>query len=243
MQLDFASREITIKLVYYGPALSGKTTNLVALHARAGSDTRGRLMTLETQDDRTLFFDLLPLTFKSKDGDFSLRIKLFTVPGQPIHAATRKLVLQGADGVALIVDSRISETNRNAEAFLDLRQNLKESGIDIKKMPLVIQFNKRDMPDIRTDEELVRLASKGNEPVFRAIATRGVGVVETFICLLWLTWRSLDQSHQLAKKLSIDGEEMVKTAAQQLGVATPFRDLIATRMGAVGANVLPGGTP
>jgi signal recognition particle receptor subunit beta len=242
VQLDFASREITIKLVYYGPALSGKTTNLVALHARAGSDTRGRLMTLETQDDRTLFFDLLPLTFKSKDGDLSLRIKLFTVPGQPIHAATRKLVLQGADGVALIVDSRISETNRNAEAFVDLRNNLKESGIDIRKMPLVIQFNKRDMPDIRSDEELVRLASRGAEPVFRAIATRGVGVVETFVCLLWLTWRSLDQSHQLAKKLSIDGDEMVKTAAQQLGVTTPFRELIATRMGAVGSTTLPGGT-
>lgn len=242
MQLDFASREITIKLVYYGPALSGKTTNLVAMHARAGADTRGRLMTLETQDDRTLFFDLLPLTFRSKDGDFSLRIKLFTVPGQPIHAATRKLVLQGADGVALIVDSRISETNRNAEAFLDLRQNLKESGIEISRMPLVIQFNKRDMPDIRTDEELVRLATRGKEPVFRAIATRGIGVVETFICLLWLTWRSLDQSHQLAKKLSIDGEDMVRTAAQQLGVTTPFRELIATRMGAVGSDALPGGT-
>jgi hypothetical protein len=128
VQLDFASREITIKLVYYGPALSGKTTNLVALHARAGSDTRGRLMTLETQDDRTLFFDLLPLTFKSKDGDFSLRIKLFTVPGQPIHAATRKLVLQGADGVAFIADSRTAETGRTAESYLDLRKNLKDAG-------------------------------------------------------------------------------------------------------------------
>lgn len=243
MQLDFASREITIKLVYYGPALSGKTTNLVALHARAGSDTRGRLMTLETQDDRTLFFDLLPLTFKSKDGDFSLRIKLFTVPGQPIHAATRKLVLQGADGVAFIADSRTAETNRTAESYLDLRQNLKDSGIEIKKMPVVIQFNKRDLPDIRTDDELARLAQKSAEPVFRAVATRGIGVVETFVCLLWMTWRSLDQSHQLAKKLSIDGDEMVKTAAQQLGVTTPYRELIATRMGAIGANAIPGGTP
>ncbi|TKC97048.1 GTP-binding protein [Polyangium fumosum] len=243
MQLDFASREISIKLVYYGPALSGKTTNLVALHSRAGADARGRLMTLETQDDRTLFFDLLPLTFRSKDGDVSLRIKLFTVPGQPIHAATRRLVLQGADGVALIADSRISETQRNADAFLDLRQNLRDNGIEISKMPLVIQFNKRDLPDIRSDEELARLASRGKEPVFRAVATRGIGVVETFVCLLWSTWRSLDQSHQLSRKLSIDGDDLVSTAAQQLGVTTPFRELIAARMGGRMAGAAPGGAP
>lgn len=243
MQLDFASREISIKLVYYGPALSGKTTNLVALHGRAGTDARGRLMTLETQDDRTLFFDLLPLTFRSKDGDVSLRIKLFTVPGQPIHAATRRLVLQGADGVALIADSRVSETQRNADAFLDLRQNLRDNGIEISKMPLVIQFNKRDLPDIRSDEELARLASRGKEPVFRAVATRGIGVVETFVCLLWLTWRSLDQSHQLSRKLSIDGDDLVATAAQQLGVTTPFRELIAARMGGRAAGAAPGGAP
>jgi mutual gliding-motility protein MglA len=243
VQLDFAAREVTIKLVYYGPALSGKTTNLVALHGRAGPDARGRLMTLETQDDRTLFFDLLPLTFRSKDGETSLRLKLFTVPGQPIHAATRRLVLQGADGVALIVDSRVSETQRNADAFLDLRQNLRDNGIEISRMPLVIQFNKRDLPDIRSDEELAKLAARGKEPVFRAVATRGIGVVETFVCLLWLTWRSLDQSHQLSRKLSIDGEELVTTAARQLGVTTPFRELIAARMGASGANAAPGGGP
>jgi hypothetical protein len=231
VQLDFAAREVTIKLVYYGPALSGKTTNLVSLHAQAGADTRGRLMTLETQDDRTLFFDLLPLTFRAKDGDVSLRIKLFTVPGQPIHAATRRLVLQGADGVALIADSRVSETQRNAEAFFDLRQNLRDNGIELSKMPLVIQFNKRDLPEIRSDEELSRLAMRGKEPVFRAIATQGVGVVETFVGLLHLTWQTLENTHQLSKKLSIDGEELVSNAARQLGVTTPVRDLLARRMG------------
>src|SRR5688500_11166949 len=145
-------------------------------------------MTLETQDDRTLFFDLLPLTFRAKDGDVSLRLKLFTVPGQPIHAATRRLVLQGADGIALIADSRVSETQRNAESFFDLRQNLRDNGLDLSKMPLVIQFNKRDLPEIRTDQELEQLAHRGKEPVFRAIATRGVGTVETFVGLLHLTW-------------------------------------------------------
>ena len=231
MQLDFSAREVTIKLVYYGPALSGKTTNLVSLHGIAGSDSRGRLMTLETQDDRTLFFDLLPLTFRARDGDVSLRIKLFTVPGQPIHAATRRLVLQGADGVALIADSRVSETQHNAEAFFDLRQNLRNNGLELAKMPLVIQFNKRDLPDIRTETELAQLASKGREPVYLAIATTGTGVVETFMGLLHLTWDTLDKTHQLAKKLAIDGETLLTNAAGQLGVDTPIAALLARRVG------------
>jgi signal recognition particle receptor subunit beta len=231
VQLDFSAREVTIKLVYYGPALSGKTTNLVSLHGIAGADSRGRLMTLETQDDRTLFFDLLPLTFRARDGDVSLRIKLFTVPGQPIHSATRRLVLQGADGVALIADSRISETQHNAEAFFDLRQNLRTNGLELGKMPLVIQFNKRDLPEIRTEAELGQLASKGKEPVYLAVATTGTGVVETFMGLLHLTWTSLDRTHQLAKKLAIDGEMLLTNAANQLGVTTPIAELLARRVG------------
>jgi signal recognition particle receptor subunit beta len=231
VQLDFSAREVTIKLVYYGPALSGKTTNLVSLHSLAGAEARGRLMTLETQDDRTLFFDLLPLTFRAKDGDVSLRIKLFTVPGQPIHAATRRLVLQGADGVALVADSRESETQNNAEAFFDLRKNLKTNGIDLKKMPLVIQFNKRDLPDIRSDEELAELAARGGEPVYLAVATRGVGVVETLLGLLHLTWQTLDRTHHLSEKLAIDGRLLLQSAAQQLGVPTPIDELLARRVG------------
>ena len=231
MQLDFSAREVTIKLVYYGPALSGKTSNLVALHGKAGSETRGRLMTLETQDDRTLFFDLLPLTFRAKDGDVSLRIKLFTVPGQPIHAATRRLVLQGADGVALIADSRVTETQHNAEAFLDLRQNLKVNGLDLGKMPLVIQFNKRDLADIRSEEELAELAARGKEPVYLASATRGVGVIETFVGLLHHTWQTLERTHQLSKKLSIDGEALIGSAARQLGATASVEELLARRVG------------
>lgn len=231
VQLDFVAREVTIKLVYYGPALSGKTSNLVALHGLAGNDTRGRLMTLETQNDRTLFFDLLPLTFRSKDGDVSLRIKLFTVPGQPMHTATRRLVLQGADGIALVADSRMSETQRNAESFMDLKQNLKDNGLELGKMPLVIQFNKRDLPNIRSDEELARLAAKGKEPVFKAIATTGVGVVETFVGLLFLTFRTLDRTHELSRRLMIDGDELVRTAALQLGVTTPIEELLGQKMG------------
>ncbi|APR82922.1 gliding motility protein MglA [Minicystis rosea] len=231
VQLDFSAREVTIKLVYYGPALSGKTTNLASLHSLAGADARGRLMTLETQDDRTLFFDLLPLTFRAKDGDVSLRIKLFTVPGQPIHAATRRLVLQGADGVALIADSRVTETQNNAEAFYDLRKNLKTNGLELAKMPLVIQFNKRDLDGIRSDDELAELALRGEEPVYLAVATRGKGVVETLIGLLHLTWQTLDRTHNLSQKLSIDGDSLLGNAARQLGVDTPIKDLLSRRVG------------
>jgi len=233
VQIDFSAREVTIKIVYYGPALSGKTTNLVSLHRQAGADARGRLMTLETQNDRTLFFDLLPLTFRAKDGDLALRIKLFTVPGQPIHSATRRLVLQGADGVALIADSRISETQHNAESFFDLRQNLKNNGLELSKMPFVIQFNKRDLPDIRSEAELAELAARGKEPVYLAIATDGVGVVETFMGLLHLTWETLDQTHQLGKKFAIDSEMLLSNAARQLGVTTPISELLTRRVGGV----------
>jgi hypothetical protein len=231
VQLDFASREVTIKLVYYGPALSGKTTNLVALHRQAGADARGRLMTLETQDDRTLFFDLLPLTFRANEGDVSLRIKLFTVPGQPIHAATRRLVLQGADGVALVADSQLSATERNAESFFDLRQNLRDNGLDLGRMPLVIQFNKRDLPDVRSDDELEQLAQRGKEPVFCATATRGVGTVETFLGLLHVTWQALERTHGLSHRLAVDGGALIDGAARQLGAVAPVRELLARSLG------------
>lgn len=231
MQLDFAAREVTVKLVYYGPALSGKTTNLVALHERAGAGARGRLMTLETKNDRTLFFDLLPLTFKANSGDAKLRIKLFTVPGQPIHSATRKLVLQGADGVALVADSRLSETEANAASFVDLRDNLRANGSEMSRMPLVIQFNKRDLPDVRTDAELAQMAKRGKEPVFGGIATQSVGVLETFLGLLHLTWITLDQVHGLSRKLQIEGASLLSTAAEQLGADRSVEELLATRFG------------
>ena len=160
MQLDFTARELTIKLVYYGPALSGKTTNLQSLHAASVPEATGRLMTLETRDDRTLFFDLLPLTFTSARG-LSVRLKVFTVPGQVIHASTRRLVLQGADGVAFIADSRDAETEHNAESYRDLRENLKQNGLTAKQLPLVLQFNKRDLPNVRAESELSEMASQG----------------------------------------------------------------------------------
>jgi signal recognition particle receptor subunit beta len=208
LQLDFAARELTIKLVYYGPALSGKTTNLQAIHQLVATDTRGRLMTLDTRDDRTLFFDLLPLTFTAGSG-LTVRLKLFTVPGQVIHNATRRLVLQGADGVAFIADSQKAETKANADAFRNLKQNLTDNGLDPAKIPVIIQFNKRDLPDVRPDEEIDQLAKKGKEPVFKAVATRGVGVFDTFMGLVRCTWTQLEREHGLQKKFALDPEEVI----------------------------------
>ena len=232
MQLDFRTRELTIKLVYYGPALSGKTTNLQALHRVVDRDATGRLMTLDTKDDRTLFFDLLPLNFKAKSG-VSVRIKVFTVPGQQIHASTRRLVVQGADGVVFVADSQHAETQHNTAAFLDLKSNLEANGLALKNMPLVIQFNKRDLPAsaIRTREELDELAKRGREPVYLAVATQGTGVVETFLGLLQTTWQSLNQQHSLDKKFGFESDAFVQMVANKLGANAPVLRLINTRLG------------
>jgi len=216
MQLDFTARELTVKLVYYGPALSGKTTNLQAIHKMVQSDASGRLMTLETRDDRTLFFDLLPLSFQAGAG-LSVRLKLFTVPGQVIHDATRRLVLQGADGVVFVADSQRAETRANQRAFLNMKENLRENGMQPERVPLVIQFNKRDLPDIRTDEEIDALSQKSPEPVYKAVATRGTGVVETFLGLMDRAWLHLEKEHGLEQKFDLEPSRFLKDVRQRLG--------------------------
>jgi len=234
VQVNFGGREIAIKLVYYGPALSGKTTNLRSLHQLTAEQSRGRLMTLETKDDRTLFFDMLPVTFKSESPNgtgMTLRLKVFTVPGQVLHASTRRLVLQGADGVAFIADSQTSETEHNAASFLDLRQNLKELGVNTKQLPLVIQYNKRDLDKIRTDDELVALARRGREPVFKAAAVSGMGVLETFFALLHITWTRLDTEHNLHKMIGVASNQFVPMAARQLGVRADLGKLLSACVG------------
>ncbi len=237
MQINFGGREIAIKLVYYGPALSGKTTNLRSLHQLTTEGSRGRLMTLETKDDRTLFFDMLPLTLRAEEdrsaqlSGMTLRIKIFTVPGQVLHAATRKLVLQGADGVAFIADSQISETEQNATSFFDLKQNLKDLSVSLKGLPLVIQFNKRDLDRVRSDDELAALARRGREPVFKASAVNGLGVLETFFGLLHLTWEKLDGEHKLAKMLGVESSALLPMAARQLGLSTDVPTLLSSCVG------------
>jgi signal recognition particle receptor subunit beta len=237
VQINFGGREIALKLVYYGPALSGKTTNLRSLHQLTTDGARGRLMTLETKDDRTLFFDMLPLALRSeteRPGQtpaMTLRIKIFTVPGQVLHASTRKLVLQGADGVAFVADSQIGETEHNAASFFDLRQNLKDLRLSLREMPLVIQFNKRDLDRVRSDEEIGALALRGREPVFRASAVNGQGVLETFFGLMHVTWCKLDGEHQLAKMLGIASSDLLPMAARQLGITTEVSKLLSSCVG------------
>jgi hypothetical protein len=235
VQINFGGREIALKLVYYGPALSGKTTNLKSLHQLTSDDARGRLMTLETKDDRTLFFDMLPLTLRAEGdrsaGGMTLRIKVFTVPGQVLHASTRRLVLQGADGVAFIADSQVTETEHNAASFLDLRQNLKDLGVNLKQLPLVIQFNKRDLERVRSDDEIGALASKGREPVFKASAVQGKGVLETFFGLLHVTWAKVDGDHNLAKMLGIESRALLPMAARQLGLQADVSTMLSSCVG------------
>lgn len=231
MQLKFASRELALKLVYYGPGLSGKTTNLAMLHERLRDDQRSRLVTLETADDRTLFFDMLPLQLGGEHADFMMRIKVFTVPGQPIHASARRLVLAGADGVAFVADSRVSRIEQNAQSFTELRDNLRAHRMSIDELPVVIQFNKRDLPAIRSDDELHRMAARGREPVFPAIAARGEGVVETFVALFQETWRTLDARHGLGERMNVDGDEAVVELTRQLGIDGPVTRLLESRYG------------
>jgi signal recognition particle receptor subunit beta len=235
VQINFGGREIALKLVYYGPALSGKTTNLRSLHQLTTEQSRGRLMTLETKDDRTLFFDMLPLSFKAEapgnGGGMTLRLKIFTVPGQVLHASTRRLVLQGADGIAFIADSQISETEHNAASFLDLRQNLAEMSLSLKQMPMVIQFNKRDLPRVRSDDELAALAGRGREPVFRASAVNGQGVLETFFGLLHITWIKLEAEHHLAQMIGIEPSALLPMAARQLGITADVDAMLASSLG------------
>ena len=221
MQIDFERKEIQLKIVYYGPGLSGKTTNLIHIHKICSPCNRGRLMTLETRDDRTLFFDLLPIRFESAAG-LSIAIKLFTVPGQVIHNATRKLVLKGADAVAFIADSQTAEVRNNQESFINLKENLKDIGLDLKQMPLVIQFNKRDLPSVRSEAEIDAMAAKGREPVFKATAVRGDGVVETLLGLLDITWKRLDEAHDLTAKFGLEGVRLMRSLKSQLSASKEY---------------------
>lgn len=240
MQIDFRTREVTLKLVYYGPALSGKTTNLKALHARArgrarpdgsGAHEATELLTLETRDDRTLFFDLLPLSVGGEDGAGVVRLKLFTVPGQVVHATTRKLVLTGADGVVFVADAQDGEAHHNTEAFLDLRDNLKEQGRSIRELPLVIQYNKMDLPNARPVEDLETLAAQGAEPVLLARALEGAGVAETFLSLLVVVLQRLAAEHDFGAVLGVPASEVAGRVARLVGFEGDLGDLRAHDLG------------
>src|SRR5881392_840367 len=178
--VNYQSREITCKIVYYGPGRSGKTTNLKHVYSQLPEDRKGKMVSLATQTDRTLFFDFLPLDLGSISG-FSTRFQLYTVPGQVYYQTTRKLVLQGADGVVFVADSQRRQLHENVESFQDLHENLAEQGIDARAMPLVIQYNKQDLPPdlILGAPELSEAINFRSVPEFTADALHGLGVFDT----------------------------------------------------------------
>jgi len=212
-QVDFTERQLTLKLVYYGPPLSGKTSNLRALHGKVDALNRGRLMTLDTRDDRTLFFDLLPIFFRASN--FSFRIKVYTVPGQPVHEATRKVVLAGTDGVVFVADSRPDHKEANRSSWQNLVANLESLGLGA--LPVVVQYNKRDLPNAVPLAEVDRFGDPARV-VTEACAKAGQGVVETFFELVGRTWESLDKDLKLAEKLGIDSVAFRRALAEHVGV-------------------------
>lgn len=176
--INYASREINCKIVYYGPGLCGKTTNLQYIFNRMNPDRKGKLISLATETERTLFFDFLPLALGDIKG-FKVRFHLYTVPGQVFYAASRKLILKGVDGVVFVADSQIERTDANLESLDDLEVNLAEQGYDLEKLSYAIQYNKRDLPNIIPVKELDRLLNPNNTRWFETVATTGVGVFET----------------------------------------------------------------
>ena len=176
--INYASREINCKIVYYGPGLGGKTTNLQYIYDSTATHAKGKLISLATETDRTLFFDFLPLELGTVRG-FKTRFHLYTVPGQVFYDASRKLILKGVDGVIFVADSQVERMDANVEAIENLETNLKTQGYDLSAIPYVLQLNKRDLPNVATVDEMKRLLVRKNEPVFEAVAAKGPGVFET----------------------------------------------------------------
>jgi len=176
--INYAAREINVKIVYYGPGLCGKTTNLQFIYQKSNPQQKGKLISLATETDRTLFFDFLPLDLGSVRG-FKTRFHLYTVPGQVFYDASRKLILKGVDGVVFVADSQEMRMDANIESLRNLEENLQENGFELKNMPYVLQLNKRDLPSAVAVDEMYRTLNFKGEPTFEAIAPKGNGVFET----------------------------------------------------------------
>lgn len=210
-QVDFNERQLTLKLVYFGPPLSGKTTNLRALHGKVDALNRGRLMTLETRDDRTLFFDLLPVFFRSNG--LSFRIKVYTVPGQPMHEATRRVVLQGADGIVFVAHSDPARVDENRDSWIGLGKNLAELHL---RVPIIVQYNKRDLPDCVPLETADRF-DLPERRLHTASAVSGEGVLPTFFAVLGATWDALEPTFKLTQRFGVSRDDFMRTVCAHVG--------------------------
>jgi signal recognition particle receptor subunit beta len=193
--INYSSREINCKLVYYGPGLCGKTTNLHYIYAKTSPEAKGKMISLATETERTLFFDFLPLSLGEIRG-FKTRFHLYTVPGQVFYDASRKLILKGVDGMVFVVDSQIERMEANIESLDNLRINLAEQGYDLDKLPYVIQYNKRDLPNVAPVEQLRDLLNPTRVPEFEASATTGVGVFDTLKAVAKAVLRELQRGSQ-----------------------------------------------
>ncbi len=177
--VNFATREINCKIVYYGPGLSGKTTNIKWIYEHIKPENKGEMITLATETERTLFFDFVPIEVSNVKG-FKVRFHLYTTPGQIIYQASRKLILKGVDGIVFVADSQEERHDANLDTLDDMLENLKDYEINIEDVPLVFQYNKRDLPNILPVEVLRKDLNRWNRPDFEAIASKGIGVLETF---------------------------------------------------------------
>jgi mutual gliding-motility protein MglA len=176
--INYASREINCKIVYYGPGLGGKTTNIEYIYERVAPDMRGKLVSLATETERTLFFDFLPVDLGTIRG-FKTRFHLYTVPGQVYYNASRKLILKGVDGIVFVADSQIERADANVESMHNLYDNLAEQGLDPRRLPFVIQYNKRDLPNVASVSELQSMLNPTGVDHFEAVGSRGIGVFDT----------------------------------------------------------------
>jgi signal recognition particle receptor subunit beta len=205
------ARNLSFKLVYYGPAQSGKTTNLLRLHDLLAPELKGELMTMETKDDRTLFFDLLPLGFRAPSG-LLIKFRLFTVPGQVAHDGTRKAVLSRADGVVFVADADRAQETNNGESFQSLAANCARVGLDFEHLPMVVQFNKCDLPNAVPEAEIRERWSAAPWPLVFAIALNGQGIESTFELLLRAVYRNLGDRLELLSQHGLDENAFVAGA-------------------------------
>ena len=191
--INYSSREINVKLVYYGPGLCGKTTNLHYIYRKTNPEAKGKMISLATETERTLFFDFLPLALGEIRG-FKTRFHLYTVPGQVFYDASRKLILKGVDGVIFVADSQEARMDANLESLDNLKHNLRENGFDLAVIPYALQFNKRDLPSAVAYDVMLRALQIKGEPTFEAVAPKGIGVFETLKAV------AKQVLHELSKK-------------------------------------------